>query len=207
VLATSDGAGQAEVTFEVPGWYRIEAIGPGPPGEEAAIRSNRIDVCVPPALTSRCGAPPADDLPRVPPPPEFEVEAEEEAPPSEPPAVRPLPTPEAIPAQAVPAASSAAAPPPQLDVRVPRLDRRHLRHGLLLVRWKVLDPGVGVAGWSIAARRLRRPGARFVTVASGVGASAARVRLRHGARYRLRFTITDALGRSATIPIGQVAVP
>jgi hypothetical protein len=205
VLATSDGGGQAEVTFEVPGWYRIEAIGPGAPGEEAAIRSNRIDVCVPPALTSGCGAPPADDLPRLAPPPEFETE--EEASPAPAPPVRPPAAPTAAPTEAPAPAPSSAVPVPQLDVRVPRLDRHHLRHGLLLVHWKVLDPGAGVAGWTIAARRLGRPGARYVTVASGTVASAARVRLRRGAHYRLRFTITDALGRSATIPIGRVAVP
>jgi hypothetical protein len=206
VLATSDAAGGAELTFEVPGWYRVEAIGPGGPGEEAAIRSNRIDVCVPPALTTGCGAPPADDLPRVPPPPEFEVEEGEAAPSVAPPARPPVASTSPAPAP-VAAAPSAARPLPQLDVQVPRLDRRHLRRGLLLVRWKVLDPGAGVAGWKITARRLGRRGARYLTVASGVEASEARVRLRRGARYRLRFTITDALGRTAAVPIGRVVVP
>jgi hypothetical protein len=200
--ATSDADGRVELAFAQPGWYRVKAIAPGAPGKETAIRSNRIDICVPPGLTSGCGAVPADDLPRVPPPPAFDSE-EEAAPEGVAPAA-PTGGGEVPPAAA---AKPAAAAPPQLDLQVPRLDRTRLRRGIVVVRWRVLDPGAGIAGWKVAARDLSRPGARFATVASGTTASSARIRLRPGAGYRLRFSVTDALGSTATIPIGRVRVP
>lgn len=73
----TDGEGNASITFTTPGWHRIMAGTPlralteeeaeaGVTPEEAAIRSNRLDVCVPPAGQTGCGEPPAEDLLRTP---------------------------------------------------------------------------------------------------------------------------------------------
>lgn len=66
---TTDARGQASITFTTPGWHRLKAGAPVnvESGEEEAIRSNRLDVCVPPAGASDCGEPPAEDRLRVPP--------------------------------------------------------------------------------------------------------------------------------------------
>jgi hypothetical protein len=91
-------------------------------------------------------------------------------------------------------------------VRAPQLNRRRIAAGLVGVSWKVLDPGVGIAGWTIASQRLGRRGAAYVTRASGKNAATATLRLPRGA-YRLRFTVTDLLGRGASTAIGRVEVP
>src|ERR1700722_3337033 len=45
---TTDSDGKASIVFTTPGWHRIKAGTPlGEGGEEEAIRSNRIDICVP----------------------------------------------------------------------------------------------------------------------------------------------------------------
>jgi hypothetical protein len=73
----TDGEGKASITFTTPGWHRIMAGTPlraltkeeaeeGAIPEEEAIRSNRLDVCVPPAGQTGCGEPPAEDLIRTP---------------------------------------------------------------------------------------------------------------------------------------------
>jgi hypothetical protein len=65
---TTNSEGKARITFATPGWHRIKAGTPlDEEGEEAAIRSNRIDVCVPADGESGCGVPPAEDDIRVPP--------------------------------------------------------------------------------------------------------------------------------------------
>jgi hypothetical protein len=51
----TDAQGEATISFTTPGWHRIKASASG------AIRSNRLDVCVPPAGASGCGQAPADD--------------------------------------------------------------------------------------------------------------------------------------------------
>jgi hypothetical protein len=65
---STDAQGRASITFTTPGWHRLKAGGPIDPetGEEETIRSNRLDVCVPPEGESGCGAPPAEDRLRVP---------------------------------------------------------------------------------------------------------------------------------------------
>jgi NHL repeat len=77
VLTNSEG--KASITFTTPGWHRIMAGTPlkSPteeeeelgvtPDEEAAIRSNRLDVCVLAAGQTGCGEPPAEDQTRTPP--------------------------------------------------------------------------------------------------------------------------------------------
>jgi len=57
----TDAQGKASITFTTTGWHRIKASAAG------AVRSNRLDVCVPPEGGSGCGQPPAED--RTPAPP------------------------------------------------------------------------------------------------------------------------------------------
>jgi hypothetical protein len=64
--ATTDVEGKASITFAEPGWHRIKAGAPLNPSEEEAIRSNRLDVCVPAPGASGCGAVPPEDEVRVP---------------------------------------------------------------------------------------------------------------------------------------------
>jgi hypothetical protein len=65
---TTDSEGKADITFTTPGWHRIIAGTPlDVKGEEAAIRSNRLDVCVPAPGETGCGALPAEDEARTPP--------------------------------------------------------------------------------------------------------------------------------------------
>jgi hypothetical protein len=73
----TDSEGNASITFTTPGWHRIMAGTPpreptieeqeeGAIPEEEAIRSNRLDVCVPAAGQTGCGEPPTEDLIRTP---------------------------------------------------------------------------------------------------------------------------------------------
>ncbi len=63
----TNGEGEASITFTAPGWHRIKATAVNTSGEEDAIRSNRMDVCVPAQGATGCGEPPAEDLVRTPP--------------------------------------------------------------------------------------------------------------------------------------------
>jgi hypothetical protein len=78
----TDAQGRAGIAFTTPGWHRIKATVATPQGMEAAARSNRLDVCVPPQGQNACGEPPAEDQVRTPPRPP--IEEGEEAPPQEP---------------------------------------------------------------------------------------------------------------------------
>jgi hypothetical protein len=51
---TTNTEGKASVTFSEPGWHRLKATAGGP----GVVRSNRLDVCVPPPGASDCGVPP-----------------------------------------------------------------------------------------------------------------------------------------------------
>jgi hypothetical protein len=65
---TTNSEGKASIAFTTPGWHRIMAGTPlDETGEEAAIRSNRLDVCVPAPGETGCGALPAEDEVRTPP--------------------------------------------------------------------------------------------------------------------------------------------
>jgi hypothetical protein len=66
---TTNAEGKVSVTFATPGWHRLKAGAAvnAETGEEEAIRSNRLDVCVPPEGASGCGEPLAEDRLRVPP--------------------------------------------------------------------------------------------------------------------------------------------
>lgn len=76
-LAVTGSGGRASLTFTTAGWHRIRAISVG--GEEGAIRSNRLDVCVPPKGLSGCGPLPPEDDVRAPSRTPEELEREEEA--------------------------------------------------------------------------------------------------------------------------------
>jgi uncharacterized membrane protein YgcG len=63
---TTNSEGKASITFTTPGWHRIKAGTPlNDEGEEQAIRSNRVDVCVPAHGETGCGPLPAEDDPRI----------------------------------------------------------------------------------------------------------------------------------------------
>jgi hypothetical protein len=210
----TDAEGKARITFTTPGWHRIKATVPGATQEEA-IRSNRLDVCVPAVGQSDCGALPAEDQVRVPPSTGGEEggpgdggELPNESPP-------PSNTPEApnvggnsSPTSAAPPRpNSTATQPDPLRVSAPSLDRTKLRQGRLGVSWKVLDAGAGVRQWTISSQALGGKGAPYVKRASGTTATSASLRLPRGHAYRLRFTITDALGQTSNLTLGKVVIP
>jgi hypothetical protein len=63
---TTGKGGRASITFTEPGWHRIMAGTPlNEEGEEEAIRSNRLDVCVPAVDQTSCAEPPAEDQVRT----------------------------------------------------------------------------------------------------------------------------------------------
>jgi hypothetical protein len=219
---TTGANGKAVIDFPEPGWYRIKATAPVAGGEESAVRSNRLDVCVPQPPASSCAPPLADDQVRTPPPPvsgEEEPEAPPEAEPEEPEPEEPGtagPSPQQPGASAggqgagVQDPGSGAAPAAgrgQVRLQLPRLGRSGIGRGLVKVSWRVLDPGVGIQSWAIFSQALGRRGARHVSRAMGASRSSATLRLPAGATYRLWLTVTDALGRSTTVAIGKVRVP
>ncbi len=74
---TTNSEGKTSITFTTPGWHRIMAGTPlrtltkeeqenGAIPEEEAIRSNRLDVCVPAPGETGCGELPAEDQTRTP---------------------------------------------------------------------------------------------------------------------------------------------
>jgi hypothetical protein len=63
----TNAQGKASIIFTTPGWHRIKATAVNAGGEEDAVRSNRLDVCVPAEGATGCGEPPAEDLRRTPP--------------------------------------------------------------------------------------------------------------------------------------------
>jgi prenyltransferase beta subunit len=64
----TNAQGKASIAFTKPGWHRIKATVVNTEGMEVAVRSNRLDVCVPPEGQSACGETPAEDQVRTPPP-------------------------------------------------------------------------------------------------------------------------------------------
>jgi hypothetical protein len=160
---TTDSAGRASIVFTEPGWHRIKATRVSA-GAETAIRSNRIDVCVP-ATFGDCGE--STSSPAVP----------------DPPSTGPV------------------------RISTPKLDRRNIAKGRIGVNWKVLDPGVGIERWRISSKTLGRKGARYVDRASGGAGTSTTIRLPAGSSHRLRFTLTDTLGRSTNVVLGKVTIP
>lgn len=72
----TDAQGKASITFTESGWHRLKATVLTPQGTEAAVRSNRLDVCVPAEGQSTCGEPLSEDKVRTPPAPEGEASEE-----------------------------------------------------------------------------------------------------------------------------------
>jgi hypothetical protein len=122
-------------------------------------------------------------------------------------------------AKAAAAGSGQASPPPTqrppaggstptpgtLRVSVPKVDPKQLRQGKVALSWKVLDAGAGVKGWTISSQSLGAKVAPYVKRAGGSTATSASLRLPPGS-YRLRFTVTDALGRTSNVTIGKVVI-
>lgn len=194
----TDAQGKASVSYTEPGWHRVKAT-VGSPGAESVIRSNRLDICVSGSGgatlegASNCAELPAADRPRVATPTVGEIEGQPAA------------------TTSTPSGGNAATPsepsPGSVRVTLPRLDRRQLDRGWVGVSWRVLSSGAGIKRWWISSLRLDRRSARYVNRATGTKATEARVRLPAGGSYRLRFTLTDALGRSSTTTLGEVSVP
>jgi hypothetical protein len=196
---TTDAEGKATVTFAQPGWHRIKATVAGAPGDEQAIRSNRLDVCVPEAGAGGCEEPWPEDEVRIPPVAE-KPKADEGAPGQ----------------QGLPPGGDTGAPPlskpaerrgSRVRISTPQLNRSNIARGRVGVSWRVLSAGVGIEGWRISSQTLGRRGARYVSRATGAGKTSALLRLPLGQTYRLRLTVTDLLARSSTATIGDVVVP
>jgi hypothetical protein len=202
----TDANGRATITFTEPGWHRIKAADLAG-GAETAVRSNRLDVCIPQPPASACGTPPDDAQVRTPPPPlSGEAEGgENEDPKDDQPSGGGAPG--GAGGQAPPATAPPAAEARRVRLRLPRLDRSRVADGLVKVRWRVLDAGVGIEGWTIDSKTLGRKSARWVSRASGSDRTSATVRLPTNARSKLRLTVVDLLGRSSSAPIGRVRVP
>jgi hypothetical protein len=183
--------GSASIVFDTPGWHRIKATATAA-GKETAVRSNRLDVCVPDPPATDCGPLPADDLVRTAPTDE-ESEPEDSGDDEGHPGTVPVLGP--------------PAPADQTRIAPRGLDKSRLAAGIVGVSWQVLDRGAGVAKWQVSSKALGRKGTRYVTRASGKSRSSAQVHLPHGARYALRLTLIDLLGRSSSVKLGTVRVP
>jgi hypothetical protein len=75
---TTKAGGKVSITFTTPGWHRIKATALNAKGEESAIRSNRLDVCVPTQGSTTCPDPFPEDQVRTPPHTAEEAKREEE---------------------------------------------------------------------------------------------------------------------------------
>lgn len=184
---TTTGDGSVAITFETPGWHRIKAA-----DDASYVRSNRLDVCVRPEEGGDCGPLPPDALVRS-------------APKAE------TPPPGGGPGSGEPPATGTgpkATKPPLAQVRMTsptvRVDRKQ---GRVKVSWRVLDRGVGVRRWTIAARRVGGKPSRFRELARGRAQTSVSLRLRRGVKFALRLTVVDNRGRRTTRPLGRVTIP
>jgi hypothetical protein len=183
--------GTADVIFGTPGWQRIKADA----GAGGAIRSNRLDVCVVSAPGGTCGAAPADTTAR-------------EAPPLPPDPVGPgNPGSGATPGKA----DGGGKTPAQLVgapiIELPRFTTAGRKMGLVSVRWRVLQPGVGVRRWRFAARPASRRSGVFTTLSTGTKGTGAQLKLGAGQTWTVQVTFTDKLGRDVSQTVGDVLVP
>jgi hypothetical protein len=190
--------GKATFVFHTYGWHRLKATRLALGGAENAIRSNRLDVCVPEPPATGCGTLP-DDQVRVP--------LTTVLPPDDPESQTPVADGGSAPAGKAALPETQNADPVKLQL--PRLDRSQISRGLVGVSWQVLDPGAGVKKWTIASKRLGAKGkaARYITRAQGTTKTSTTVRLPLGMTYKLKITIVDMLGRSSSASIGKVRVP
>ncbi|MFZ1155324.1 MAG: hypothetical protein WAN93_10515, partial [Solirubrobacteraceae bacterium] len=209
----TDVQGKASITFTKPGWHRIKATVVTPQGMEVAVRSNRLDVCVPPEGQSACENPPAEDHVRTSPPLEEEATETPELP-IEPIHTTPINgggttgsegggsgTPKTSPLAGTGGSTANLA-----SIQSPVLNDRGTALGLVGMSWRILEPGVGLTSWRIASKTLGTASA-YVTRATGTTATSALVKLPPGAAYDLQITFTDVLGLSSTAQVGRVLVP
>ncbi len=201
---TTGADGNASITFTTPGWHRIKATHLDGEGHEDAIRSNRLDVCVPPEGELECGRPPFDDEPRT--PAYLETGGEEPPLKHEEPSPAPAGTTQ-TPATTGVAGFTATTAAGTVRIESARFDGRGAARGLIGVRWRLLDTGAGVASWTISSKTLAQKGAKYVVRARGSHSTSALVKLAPGVAYELELTVTDRLGRSTTSAIGKVLVP
>ena len=199
---TTGPDGKAEISFTQTGWQRIKATVVSSGGEETALRSNRLDVCVTPDPS--CATLPPEDLVRAPAGSGEEDGGGDEEGDGQGGAASADTGSRTV----GPSASSGEPEAAPVRLRLSRLDRSRLsKTGQVGVSWRILDAGPGIARWSISSQVLGRPDARYVRRASGSDRHAATVRLPRGATYRLRLTVVDALGRNSTASLGRVEVP
>jgi hypothetical protein len=182
--------GTADVIFGTPGWHRIKADA----GAGGAIRSNRLDVCVVSAPGGTCGAAPADTAARE---------------------AAPLPPDPIGPGTggsgATPTKPGGGKAPAQLVgapiIELPRFTTTGQKTGRVGVRWRVLQPGVGVRRWRFAARPANKRSGAFTALATGTKGSSAQLTLGGGQTWTVRVTFTDKLGRDVSQTVGDVLVP
>lgn len=206
---TTNAHGKASITFTTPGWHRIKATHLDAEGHEDAIRSNRLDVCVPPEGELECGRPPFEDEPRTPAYLEDsdETGSGEEAPVKhEEPGLAPGTGGQTGAAGGV-AGFTATTAAGAVRVQSARFDGLGAARGLIGVSWRLIDGGAGVASWTISSRTLGEKGAKYVIRARGTGATSALVKLPAGRACELELTVIDRLGRATTAAIGKVLVP
>jgi hypothetical protein len=184
--------GTADLTFATPGWHRVKADG----GLGGAIRSNRLDVCAEPNVGAGCGAPPADTLAREVPP------------------LPPDPLGPATGGGSGPGSGSKAGAglKPGSVIGAPVIELPHFtatgaRSGRVSLRWRVLQPGVGVRSWSISSRAAGLRSGAFTVRATGTKATVASLRLPAGRTWTIRATFVDKIGRSVGEDVGTILVP
>jgi hypothetical protein len=201
----SDAEGKASVTFTTPGIHRIKATVGEPGDEHTVVRSNGLEVCVL-VNPGDCGEPVGGGGTGTGPGGEAgtgndaggdDGTGTSTGSGSGPPAGGGMTN-----------GSSTAGPPTPTAARIsrPQLSLARLAGGKLTLSWKVLDPGAGVKGWTVATKAIGAPGG-FVTRAHGTAATAATLHLPRGHRYRVRFTLIDRSGHTTTYGLGQVSVP
>jgi hypothetical protein len=185
-VAGSDGSqGQVLGTANGSGQLALPAMAGGAwyrikARKSGAVRSNREDYC-----PSSCPAKPADMTVRQAPAPVFYG-----------PGGAVLPDSQAL-------ATSKA----HVQLSRPRAGTSGYRRGRVVVRWRVLQAGVGLLRWTIASDDLSTRSHRYVTRARGSSATSATLRLPAGHVYALRFTSIDRLQRNDRMSIGRVLVP
>jgi hypothetical protein len=188
--ATTAPDGSADVIFATPGWHRVKADA----GAGGAIRSNRLDVCVVSAPGGTCGAAPADTAVReaapLPPDPVDPGTADSGATPIKPGGGK-------APAQLV------GAP----IIELPRFTTAGQKTGRVGVRWRILQPGVGVRRWRFAARPASKRSGAFTALASGTKGTTAQLKPGAGRTWTVQVTFTDKMGRNVSQTVGDVLVP
>lgn len=201
----TSAAGTTTVTFSQPGWHRLKARDDGPGPRPRAISSNSVDVCVEAVAGDGCSGLPPSQRPVVP----ERLKPDEPRPPVDEPGD---PRPPVDPPVTPPTTPTTPAPPPTpntapVRLSAPQLDGRG-PSGQVSLTWSVLEAGVGVRDWTVAARPLGVRGANWTQAASGTaGATQAQLRLSAGRSYAVRLSLTDALGRVTTAEAGSVLVP